>query len=145
MTTPVTTVSILRELPTARDGGVAASYRLVLTCNSASHVGEMQFDWAPSPKAGTLLIAVDGNAPSAHRVEGTERMGNGSGGAAGPATVRIYDSMNGSPAARMSLPVRSLAISNLFPNEAVAFPFGDLTPTARRSLAECFAESNTRQ
>ncbi|HXB74060.1 MAG TPA: hypothetical protein VNY05_37825 [Candidatus Acidoferrales bacterium] len=57
---PVLTASILRELPSARNAGEAAMYRLVLACNAATHEGEMQIAWAPVPKTGTLSAAVDG-------------------------------------------------------------------------------------
>ena len=79
----------LRELPVIREGNVAPSYRLVLTCNQATLEGEMQLAWAPTPKRGTLLVAVDGKAPSAYTVEGTEKMGDGSSGTTGPAAVDL--------------------------------------------------------
>jgi hypothetical protein len=142
---PMLTASILRELPSARSTGEAAMYRLVLACNAATHEGEMQLAWAPVPKAGTLSAAVDGKTPITYNVEGAEKMGNGSQVTAGPAALSLYQSKIDSPSPRMPLPAKSLRIANLFPNESVEFPFGDLPQTARQSLAACFKQSNSVQ
>ena len=136
------TASILRELPASRNAGEAALYRLVLACNAATHEGEMQLAWAPAPKTGTLSAAVDGKTPFTYKVEGAEKMGNGSPGTTGPAAISLYESKKNSLTPAMPLPAKTLTISNLFPNETVEFPFGDLTQTARQSLAACFTRSN---
>jgi len=135
---PMLTASILRELPSARDGGVAAVYRLVLACNAATHEGEMQLAWAPVPRSGSLLATVDGKTSFTYKVEGAEKMGNGSQGTTGPAAITLYDSRKDSQTPRMMLPAQALGIKDLFPNESVEFPFGELTQTARQSLAACF-------
>jgi hypothetical protein len=126
---PVLTASIARELPTARNGA-AALYRLVLACNADTRQGEMQLAWSPAPKTGTLSAVVDG-IPLKYDVEGRETMGNGSQAITGPAAISLYP--------KMPLPARTLTISNLFPNETVEFPFGDLGQTARQSLEACFS------
>ena len=144
-TAPVLTASIMRELPSARNAGEAAMYRLVLVCNAATHEGEMQLSWAPAPKTGTLSAAVDGQTPFIYKVEGTERMGNGSQGTTGPAAISLYESKKVSQNPRMVLPAKTLLITNLFPNESVEFPFDNLNQTARQSLAACFNESSTGQ
>ncbi len=120
-------------------------YRLVLACNAATHEGEMQLAWAPVPKMGTLSVAVDGRAPFTYEVEGTEKMGNGSQATTGPAALSLYESKKDSQSQSMLLPAKGLRITNLFPNESVEFPFGNLPQTARQSFAACFKESNTGQ
>ena len=129
------TASILREVPSAKNSGEASMYRLVLVCNADTREGEMQVAWAPTPRAGTLIAAVDGNPPVNYKVDGAEKMGNGSQATAGPAALSL---------APARLPSRTLSIGNLFPDETVVFPFGDLPQAARQSLAVCFTESNSR-
>jgi hypothetical protein len=136
----VVTASILRELPSPKTPGEAAMYRLVLTCNVATHKGEMQLAWAPVPKTGTLSATVDGNAPITYQVEGTEKMGNGSQVTAGPAAISLYESGTDRQTPGM-LPRQSLEIKGFSPNESVEFSFGNLHPKARESLAGCFKES----
>jgi hypothetical protein len=133
----VTMLSALRELPSLREGDVAPSYRLVLTCNETTREGEMQVAWSPVPKNGTLLVAVDGGAPSPHTVDGVEKMGDGTGGTTGRAALSIVRTM---PEARAAaeLPARSLAVSGLFPGETATFSFDDLPAGARQALGRCF-------
>jgi hypothetical protein len=119
-------------LPSAKNPGEAGMYRLLVACNTATHEGTMQLSWAPAPKSGTLWAAVDGNPPVEYKVEGLEKMGNGSKGTTGPAAINL-------PAS--PLPVKALRISNLFPNESVEFPFSDLPQAARLSLAACYPAS----
>ena len=95
----------------------------------------MQVAWAPVPKAGTLSAVVDGNPPVNYKVDGAEKMGNGSQATAGPAALSLAPAM---------LPSRTLTIGNLFPDETVVFPFGDLPQAARQSLPACFTENNSR-
>ena len=125
---PMLTASILRELPSAKNPGEAGLYRLVLACNAATHEGKMQLSWAPAPKSGTLWAAVDGGTPVEFKVEGQEKMGNGSQGTTGPAAIAFRE---------LALPAKTLRIGNLFPNESVEFPFSDLPQTARQLLAAC--------
>ena len=105
-------------------------YRLVLSCNAVTHEGEMQVAWAPVPQRGTMSVAVDGNAASVHKVDGTEKMGNDNPITTGPAAVALSEVK--------TLPSKSLRVAELFPGEAVEFSFSDLPGDARRSLAGCF-------
>lgn len=122
------TASVLREVAAARKDGVPGLYRLVATCNSETKKGRMQISWSPEPRSGTILAAVDGK-PLAIFVEGEEAMGNGTGGKAGPAAVFLDG---------VTLPVRSLRVSGLFPKESVEFPFDTLSAEARSQLSVCF-------
>jgi len=38
----------------------------------------------------------------------------------------------------ITLPSRTLTVSELFPGETVTLPFDELTPAARQSLSACF-------
>lgn len=122
------TASVLREIAAARKDGVPGLYRLVATCNTETKKGRMQLSWSPEPRSGTILASVDGK-PLAFFVEGEEAMGNGTGGRAGPAAVFLDG---------VTLPVRSLRVSGLFPKESVEFPFDTLPSEARSQLAVCF-------
>jgi hypothetical protein len=129
---PMITASVLRELPSTRSPGEAASYRLVLTCNTATHEGTMQLAWAPAPTTGVLSVLVDDGAPSTYKVEGSERMGNGSQVVtAGPAAMNLT----------IALPVRTLTVRNLFPDETVMFRFDGLNQSVRQPLSQCFPRS----
>jgi len=138
-TAEVVVASIVRELPSAAGTGrpadiEAAMYRLVLTCNAATRDGEMQLAWSPIPKRGTLAIAVDGKPAANFTVQGTERMGNGTSATTGPAAF-VFAQTKNEP---ITLPSRTLTVSELFPGETVTFPFDELTPAARQSLSACF-------
>ena len=134
----ILTASILRELASPGNKDQASSYRLVLACNISTHQGEMQLAWAPVPKTGILSVALDGKAPLSYKVEGTEKMGNGSQVMADRAAISLYDSAKTPKSPGMPLPAKTLRVSNLFSNESVEFPFADLPLTARRQLAACF-------
>ena len=131
----VLTASILRELPAARASGETGMYRMVIACNTATHEGGMQLAWAPVPKLGTLSATVDGGTPLVFKVESTEKMGNGS------QTITAGAAISLSQNPSIPLPAKTLRIANLFPNESVEFPFGDLP----QSLAACFKRSTTAQ
>jgi hypothetical protein len=88
---------------------------------------------------------VDGKITFTYKVEGTEKMGNGSQVTTGPAAITLYESRRDSQTSRMPLPAKTLRIKDLVPNESVEFPFGDLTRTARHSLAACFDENDAGQ
>ena len=133
------TASILRELPSAREAGGAAVYRLVVACEAATHEGEMQLSWAPAPMTGSLVATVDGKTSFTYQVEGAERMGNGSRAITGPAAVTLYESRKGFEGPRMICPVKALAVSDLFPKERVEFPFGELP----ESFGACFEEGGS--
>jgi len=129
------TASVWRE--SLRGPDEALMYRLVLTCDEATHEGDMQLAWSPMPTRGSVSVTVDGMAPVAYPVEGSEKMGNGSAAITGPAAVSL--------GARMPLPVKTLRVSGLFPEEPVEFSFGDLPGAARRSLAGCFQTVASRR
>ena len=115
------TAAIVRESPTSL-------YRLVLACNPATREGEIQISWAPNATNGTLIASLDGKAPVNYVVEGTESMGNGQGANAQRAAIKL----------RPVIPTGSLAISNLFPNDKVTFPFDTLPEVARKAMSACF-------
>jgi hypothetical protein len=90
----------------------------------------MHLAWSPLPATGVLFAVVDGARPLTYAVEGSETMGNGSPVAAGPAALDL--------APRAPMPKQTLRIVGPFPNESVEFPFAELPPDARQSLAACF-------
>ena len=116
------TASILRE-------SSATLYRLVLACDPATREGDIQISWAPNATNGTLLASLDGKAPVTYAVEGTESMGNGQDAKALRAAIKL----------RSAMPAQSLAISDLFPNDKVVFPFDTLPDAAKQTLSACFA------
>jgi hypothetical protein len=118
---PVFTASILRELPST-NSGEAASYRLVLACNATTQEGEMQLTWAPAAKAGELSVTVDGKTSLSYEIDQA---------VTGQAAVNL---------SRIPVPAQRLGIQSLTTNESVEFSFSDLSQTARRSLAPCFAD-----
>jgi hypothetical protein len=152
---PVLTAGILREVPPAevppkkvppaKNARGPSMYRLVLTCNTDTHRGEMQLSWAPSPKVGTLSASLDGKAPLTYQVEGAETMGNGAQGTTGPAAINLLDTTKASGAAKLGMPVQTLTIGNLFPNETVMFPFDALTQQTREAFSTCFPGRGTGQ
>jgi len=130
----VTTAGIAGEAPSAERPGEAAIYRLVISCNAAIGQGDMQLAWSPMPRNGTLLAVADGNVPRSIQVEGKETMGNGSSATTGPAAVHLYK------ATAIPLPVKTLAFSNLFPDQRVEFPFDRLAPATRQAFTSCLAD-----
>jgi len=126
-TVSVESASLLREV--RRKPDMAESYRLVLTCETASRKGFMQLAWSPEPRVGSFTATVDGTAHGPYRVEGKEQMGNGVGSSGGLAAFVVPN---------VSLPSSALIVRDLFPGETVEFGFGDLSPTARQALAPCF-------
>ncbi len=106
-------------------------FRLTLTCNADSQQGGMQVAWSPGvPKSGQVIsAAVDGGAPVAYKIEGVEKMGNGQAGDSGPGSVQLG----------LPLPAKQLAVSNIFGDETVLFPFDGLPESARQGLSVCFA------
>ncbi len=123
----IASASVLREV--RRKPDMAESYRLVFTCDAASREGSIQLAWSPEPRLGSFTTTVDGTAHGPYRVEGKERMGNGVGASSGLAAYVVPI---------VSLPSSSLIVRDLFPGETVEFGFGDLSSTARQSLAPCF-------
>jgi hypothetical protein len=124
------TASIVHVLPSASDQGQPDLYRLTLTCK-----GGMQLAWSPGvPENGReMSAAIDNETPVPYKIEGREKMGNGSDGVSGPGAVVL----------RGPLPEKTLAVRNLFGNETVLFRFDDLPVAARQSLAACIDTSSS--
>ena len=83
------TASIVLGVPSSANHGEPDLYRLTLTCRAGAHDGEMQLAWSPNvPGSGqTMSAVVDGGPAVAYKVEGTEKMGNGSSGTSGPGST----------------------------------------------------------
>lgn len=126
------TSSILRAFTSTKFPGATDMYRLILTCRTDTHDGEIKLAWANGvPEEGQpITVAVDGNAPITHIAEGGKKQGNG---ANGPGATILYPGIPNLP-----LPSRSLTVSNVFPNETPVFPFDTLSPALRANLAACF-------
>ena len=136
---PVLTASILREVPSPKEAGEAEVYRLIVSCKPTSQYGYVQLAWAPVPQSGALAISVDGNAAVEYRVEGSEKMGNGSGVVLhGLAALVLAETKRGASGPGWPFPAEALTISDLFPGETVTFPFASLPKDARQSLNACF-------
>ncbi len=141
----ILSASIVRSVPSAVSADVPDSYRLTVTCRADSHQAQMQLAWSPAvPKQGQVLSAmVDGKPLSTYKVEGTEKMGNGTNGDSGPGSIVLYPATRNSGAAKLAtaLPADSLTIRDAFPNETVVFPFAELTQSERQDLSACFSAS----
>jgi hypothetical protein len=133
LTAAVVTAAIIREHPSAKRAGVTDMYRLILTCRSATHEGEIKLAWANGvPDEGRqITIAVDGKTPFTHIADGGKKQGNGT---FGPGATVLYPSAAG----KLPLPAHSLSVANVFGDETVVFPFDNLNPTVRRDLSACF-------
>jgi hypothetical protein len=84
-----------------------------------------------------MVAAIDGKGEFKFRADGTEQMGTG--GSSGPGALVLFAT---APKFEMALPANTLTMSNLIDNETVAFPFADLSPSARQALAPCFTGSD---
>jgi hypothetical protein len=142
---PIIVASILQEKPWAKGAGEARVYRLIVSCDVATHEGSMQVAWSPLPQRGTLAVSVDGRAAVGYPVDGSEKMGNGSrvvtqGLAALTLTAAKYDSVAG-----LSLPAETLTITDLFPGETVVFSFANLPREAQQEFQACFSGAGGSQ
>ena len=137
MQAPILTASIVREVPSPKNVGDTDLYRLTLTCHADAHEAQMVLAWAPgaSPKGQTVSAAIDGKPPFTFRVDGSEKMFKGTFGTMGTGATIL---------SATSLPEQTLTIMNLFPDEMVVFPFGDLAHTARQELSACFTSSSSK-
>lgn len=126
----ITNAAIVRELPNA--SGVPDSYRLAVSCRADTQEAAMELTWSPGvPKEGQpLAILVDGIAQPAVEVPGAEPMGGGMAGTSGPGAVIL----RGVP-----LPEHALTIRDIFPNQSIEFPFGEMSRADRQALSACFA------
>jgi len=144
---PILKMSILREMPSAKNVGEAEVYRLIASCNSATQEGEMQLAWSPVAQSGTLAASVDGNVAARYRVEGSEKMANGSGVVLhGLAALVLAETKRGGSRIGLPFPAESLTISDLFPGETVTFSFANLSRNERHEFNACFpgADSSNR-
>jgi len=134
---PTLTAGIVQEVPSTEIKGGSDLYWLTLTCRADTHQGEIQLAWSPGvPSQGRVMsAAVDGIEPVAYKIEGSETMGNGQSGTSGPGAIKLA----------LPLPQQTLTISNVFPEEAVVFPFDRLTQTERHALSACFAERSAHR
>lgn len=136
----IVNASIVKEVPPSDKAGVPDSYRLTVTCRADAREGEMELAWSPGvPKEGQVLaVLVDGKSRPGFKVGGSEAMGGGMAGSSGPGAVILYSTGKDSGGVKLALPEHALMIGDVFPNETVVFPFGDLTRTDRQTLAVCF-------
>ena len=120
--------SIVREVaPREKQPGVPL-YRLTLACNAANREGTMQLAWSPAPQSKrTFFVSADGGAGIPHKLEGGEKMGNGSGDTSGVAAATL----------NVPLADKMLTVTDLFPGETVDFPLADLDQSARQQLSVC--------
>jgi hypothetical protein len=133
----ILTANILRELPSTKFPGKTDMYRLILSCRIATHEGEIKLAWANGvPDEGRrITVAVDGEAPFTHKVEGGKKQGNGTNG---PGATVLFPN----PETSLLFPRQSLTVSNVFPDETVVFPFENLSQPLRRDLSMCFTSSD---
>jgi hypothetical protein len=126
----------VREVPPrTSDSADAPVYRMLITCDALTGVGEMQLTWSPEPRTGqTMTASVDGKTPVEYRIEGRESMGNGASVQSGLASV-VLSSGTGR---RLALAQESLIIRDLFPGETVEFSFADLDKKVHSELGKCF-------
>jgi hypothetical protein len=130
----VVSASTIREVSIGPDVTARQVYRVKVSCNASSGVGEMQLTWSPRPQTGrTMTATADGNAPVEYRIEGKESMGNGGTVQSGHASVLLSDG------AKLGFPNHSLTVRELFPGETVKFPFSDLDQKTRTELSTCFS------
>jgi hypothetical protein len=117
--------SIVQEVP-------PNLYRLTLNCRDGA-----QLAWSPGvPEDGRMVsAAADGKPAVKFAVEGTEKMGDGSGGNSGPGAY---------PVPLAAVPEKALIVSGLFGEERVVFPFDTLPPSVRRELSNCGAYATSR-
>ncbi len=128
--------SIVRDVP-PRTPGVTERpvYRYQVTCTPSTRSGTMQLTWSPQPQTGrTLAASVDGGAPVAFTIVGTESMGNGGRGQSGHASVVLSGGKGGT----LALGTESLTIRDLFPGERVEFPLSELDRATLAELRACF-------
>ena len=126
---PMLTASIVREVPLRKPGTDAPLYRLTLACNSDSHQGEIQLAWSPQPQTNrTFFVSADGQPGIAQKLVGEEKMGNGTAGASGLASMML----------NAPLPTKTLTVSDLFAGETATFPVDILDQHTLQELAACF-------
>src|SRR5215470_13962829 len=122
------TASVVRIVSPRHAEANPPIYRLTIACDAATHQGAMQLTWSPEPQTDrTFLVSNDGQPGVPHTLSGKEKMGNGTSGTSGRASVMLH----------VALPSHSLTVTDLFPSETVVFPIGALDQGTRRELAAC--------
>lgn len=120
------TASIVREVAPRKKGEDAPLYRLTVSCEAG-----VRLTWSPAPATDRdFTVSADSGAGVSYRLEGHEKMGNGTAGVSGLAWAKLD----------APLTAKRLTVSDIFPGEQVDFPTGDLDPAARRQLAGCLAK-----
>ncbi len=120
--------SIVKEFPSKAFPPQPDLYRFTLTCDASAHKTVMELTWSPAtPKNGQeFSITIDGKPALTPKVEGTEKMGNGSNGTSGPGGVLL------SP---LPLPSQTLSVTEILPGETVIFPFDTLPKNIREACS----------
>jgi hypothetical protein len=140
---PIFTTSIVQETPSPTNAGDTDMYRLTLACRADTNEAEMQLAWSPGgASAGQeFSVSVDGKAALTYRIEGGEKQFKGAVGTMGTGAVLLQSTLKNPEAPKLviPLPLRTLAITNLFPNETVVFPFDRLPQALRSDLSNCFS------
>lgn len=128
--------SIVREVPPRKsDSTDAPLYRVLISCNVVTGIGEVQLTWSPEPQTErTMTASVDGQAPTQYRIEGREGMGNGATVQSGHASVVLSNGKHG----KLGLAKESLTVHDLFPREMIEFRVSDLDKKAHSELRQCF-------
>jgi len=134
----VTPSHVLRTPSFALEGERDFSYRLALSCDTASGEGSMTLSWSPVPANGVLLATVDDGVPLEYVLDEQERMANGDPGSSPPSSVVLAGSAHEDRHPVLSLPEESLRIGGPIPGERIQFPFSGLTRSDRDSLKACF-------
>lgn len=117
------TASIVRDVAPRKKGEDAPLYRLTVSCESGARL-----TWSPAPATDrTFTVSADDGPAISYKIDGQEKMGNGTAGTSGMAS------------AKLTTPLRAkrLTISDIFPGEQVDFPVGDLDAATRRQLTGC--------
>jgi hypothetical protein len=126
----VLSASVVRYVSPRKQGQDSPIYRLTLACDAVTRKGEILLTWSPAPQTDrTFSISVDANAGTPHRLEGRETMCNGADLTSGLASVLL----------KVPLPEKTLTVTDLFPDETVVFPLGELDRVDRGQLAICLA------
>jgi len=126
----VFSASAVRMAASVKNPGITDMYRLTLTCDSGTHQSEMRLAWASAvPEKGrSFYAAADTSEPVTYTLTETEKMGFGE-GTSGPGSIVLVAG---------SVPLQTLQIGNVFPEETVVFSFTDLPAKARQELDPCF-------
>jgi len=128
------TASLVRIVSSRHAEANPPIYRLTIACGAATPQGGMQLTWSPEPQTDRMfLVSSDGQPGAPQTLSGKEKMGNGTSGTSGRASVAL----------QIAMPSKSLTVTGLFPSETVVFPFDTLDPQTRQDLARCYSAELT--